>query len=140
MLVISQRLQIPLSELNFTFVRSGGPGGQRVNKVSTKAVLQWNVAQSPSIPNTVRKRVMEANRRRVNRDGVLVLSSQRFRDQGRNVADCLEKLRQIVFQATQVPKTRKATRPTAAAKRRRLENKRQQAAKKRWRRRPSGDD
>jgi ribosome-associated protein len=140
MLVISQRLQIPLSELNFTFVRSGGPGGQRVNKVNTKAVLQWNVAQSPSIPNTVRQRLIEANRRRVNRDGVLLLTSQRFRDQGRNVADCLEKLRGIVLQATQVPKARKATRPTTASRRRRLEGKRQQAAKKRMRRRPAGDD
>jgi ribosome-associated protein len=119
---------------------SGGPGGQRVNKVNTKAVLQWNVLESTSIPGTVRQRLMEANRRRINRDGVLVLTSQRFRDQGRNVADCLEKLRRMVLQATHVPKSRKLTRPTAASRRRRLENKRQQAAKKRRRCRPTSDD
>jgi ribosome-associated protein len=134
MLVINNRLQIPLREFDFDFVRSRGPGGQRVNKVNTKAVLRWDVGASKSLPEAVRKRLMAANRRRISREGHLVITSQRFRDQGRNVADCLAKLQQIVARAAVAPKPRKPTRPTKASHQRRLQQKREQSERKRSRR------
>jgi ribosome-associated protein len=140
MLVISDRLKVPLRELKFTFVRSGGPGGQNVNKVATKAVLRWRVIDSASLPEPIRERILAKNRRRISRDGDLILTSQRFRDQGRNVADCLAKLRQIVADAATVAKVRKPSRPTKASRARRLDHKRTHAAKKRLRKRPSQED
>ena len=96
MLVINRRIRIPLREFDFQFARSGGPGGQNVNKLSTKAILRWGVERSPSLPEDVRERFCARFRRRITREGEFVLTSQRFRDQGRNVADCIEKLRNLM--------------------------------------------
>jgi ribosome-associated protein len=133
MLVISPQLQIPLVEFEFSFVRSGGPGGQNVNKVSTKAVLRWSVAKSPSLPEAVRQRLVSKHRRRITAEGDLLITSQRFRNAGRNAADCLEKLRCLIAEAAEPRRRRKPTRPTRASVRRRLEDKRQHAQKKRGR-------
>lgn len=140
MLVVNKRLKIPLKEFDFTFARSGGPGGQNVNKVNTKAMLRWDVTNSPSLPGTVRKRFMEQNRRRINKEGEVIMTSQRYRDQGRNVADCLAKLRDLLETAAVVPKKRKKTKPTRASQRRRVENKRIKSRKKQLRRPPKWDD
>lgn len=134
MLVVNQSLSVPLRELRFTFARSSGPGGQNVNKVNTKATLRWAVATTKSIPDDVRSRFMTKNRRRISAKGELLISSDRFRDQGRNVADCLEKLRGMLAEAAVVPKRRKPTRPSRGSVRRRLQEKRKQAEKKRLRR------
>ncbi len=139
MLVVNERLSIPLTELHFTFARSGGPGGQNVNKVNTKATLRWAVTASPSLPDDVRERFMSKYRHRVTKDGELVTSSQRYRDQGRNVADCLAKLREMLEAALVVPKKRKPTKPSRGAKRRRLQEKRQRSQKKDLRRTPRMD-
>src|ERR1700693_1948784 len=96
MLEITSQIRIPESEFQWTFVRSGGPGGQNVNKVASKAVLRWNLAASPSVPEQVKSRLRTLQRRRITTEGDLILNSQRFRDQGRNVEDCLEKLRDMV--------------------------------------------
>lgn len=140
MLVVNSRLQIPLAELSFTFSRSSGPGGQNVNKVNTKATLRWPVATSPSLPEAVRQRFCAQNRRRITSEGDFVIHSQRFRDQGRNVADCLSKLRELLLAATASPKPRKATKPTRAARQRRLEDKRRKSQRKQGRRPPKLDD
>jgi ribosome-associated protein len=134
MLVVNSRIRIPLREFRFTFARSSGPGGQNVNKLNTKAVLRWSVAQSPSLPENVRSRLLAKQRRRITSEGELLITSQRFRDAGRNVADCLEKLRRMLAEAAATPKARRATRPTRASVHRRLERKRQHAQKKRGRR------
>ncbi len=130
MLVVNERLSVPLREFSFEFARSGGPGGQNVNKVASKATLRWAVERSPSLPEEVRRRFVAKHHRRINSDGELVLSSQRFRDQGRNVADCLEKLRAMLAEAAKRPKTRRRTRPTKASKQRRLDEKRRRSATK----------
>jgi len=136
MLVINSRLKIPLREFRFSFARSSGPGGQNVNKVSSKATLRWPVLESPSLPDSVRQRFLAKYRRRVTAEGELVITSQRFRDAGRNVADCLEKLRTMLAESAVAPKPRKPTKPTRASARRRLQAKQRQSRKKQLRRTP----
>src|SRR3989440_4040336 len=99
MLEINNWLRIPATEFQWTFVRAGGPGGQNVNKVASKAVLRWDLAGSPSVPDDVKARLRTQQRRRINAAGEFLLSSQRYRDQGRNVEDCREKLRELLLQA-----------------------------------------
>jgi ribosome-associated protein len=139
MLDINDQIRIADSELQWTFVRSGGPGGQNVNKVASKAVLRWNLVVSPGVPEWVKSRLRTQQRRRITADGELVLSSQRYRDQLRNIEDCLEKLRAIVRQAAMVPKARKPTRPSRGSKEARLQAKRRRSLTK-ARRRPATED
>ena len=134
MLIITPNLQIPLREFHFTFARSSGPGGQNVNKDNTKALLRWPVVTSLSLPEAVRSRLLARHRRRLTAEGDLLISSQRFRDAGRNAADCLEKLRRMVLEVALPPKPRRPSKPTGAALRRRLDQKRKHAEKKRRRR------
>ncbi|MDY0166649.1 MAG: alternative ribosome rescue aminoacyl-tRNA hydrolase ArfB [Thermoguttaceae bacterium] len=136
MLVVNAKLKIPLREFRFRFARSGGPGGQNVNKLNTKAELRWHVTTSSSLPEAVRQRLLAQQRRRVTSQGEMIVTSQRFRDAGRNVADCLEKLRAMIDAATVEPKSRRATKPTRASQRRRLQEKQRQSEKKQRRRQP----
>lgn len=137
MIEVTHRLRIPETELEWSFVRSGGPGGQNVNKVASRAVLRWDVAGSPSLPEAVKARLRALHPGRLTDDGVLLLSSQRFRDQERNKADCLDKLRALVLDAATPPRPRRPTRPTRGSKEARLRTKRRRAAVKTGRRRPA---
>lgn len=139
MLAVNSRIQIPREEFEFTFSRSSGPGGQNVNKVNSKALLRWPIRTSPSLPEEVRTRFIERYRTRLTESGDLLISSQRYRDQARNVDDCLEKLREMILAVVQRPKTRKATKPSRSSQRRRVEGKRQQSEKKQCRRQMRGD-
>ena len=114
---VTERIRIPLAEITFTFVRSSGPGGQNVNKVNTKAVMRWAFGRS-SLPESVRERFRQTFRSRITREGDLVLSSQRYRDQARNREDCIEKLRSLLLSVAHEPKQRRATRPSASSRRR----------------------
>ncbi len=134
MLMVTARLKIPLREFRFTFSRSSGPGGQNVNKLNTKAQLRWPVMESPSLSEAVRRRLLAKYGRRITSDGDFLVTSQRFRDAGRNVADCLEKLRAMLAEVAVAPKYRKPTRPTRSSVHRRLENKRKHSRKKQQRR------
>lgn len=129
-----------MSEFEFTYSRSPGPGGQNVNKVNSKAQLKWDVSQTNSLPPEVLLRFKTKFANRINREGALVLASHRFRDQARNVDDCLEKLQEMILQAVAVPRTRHATRPTKGSVRRRLGTKKLQSEKKQSRRQSSSDD
>ncbi len=140
MLIVNEEIQVRLREFRFSFSRSSGAGGQNVNKLNTKATLRWEVARSQSRPDDVRARFLERYRRRITADGELVLTSQRFRDQGRNVADCLEKLRGMLAAVARPPRTRKATKPTRSSVERRLSSKYRTRLKKQRRQRPLGND
>lgn len=134
MLEINDRIRIPEDEFSFTYVRSGGPGGQNVNKVASKAVLRWNVADSPSLPDDIKARLHQQQRRRISGEGDLLITSQRYRDQERNRLDCLEKLAEMLRAAAVTPKARRKTKPSRGAKERRLAEKRHRSDRKTSRR------
>lgn len=136
-LEVTPEIRVPLSELSFTFARSSGPGGQNVNKVNSKATLHWSVTGTAALADDVRSRFLAAFGGQINKQGELVLHSQRFRDQERNIEDCLDKLRAMLQRIARPPKTRKKTRPSRAAKQRRLDDKKARSEVKSRRRGPS---
>jgi ribosome-associated protein len=135
-LEVTRTIRIPESELAWSFVRSGGPGGQNVNKVASKAVLRWNLTASPSLPEEVKGRFQALNKRRITAEGELVITSQRFRDQERNRQDCLDKLGELIRQAASLPKPRRPTKPSRGSRERRLREKRRRSHTKSARRLP----
>ncbi len=137
-LVITPRITIPAGELAFSFARSGGPGGQNVNKVASKVELRWNPGTSSALSDEDRAWLLERLRNRLTSEGELIVTSTATRDQIKNRDDAAEKLALIVRTALERPKPRKATKPSRAAKRRRVADKRHHAAIKRSRR--GGDD
>ncbi len=138
-IVVTEAIRIPRSELTFQFSRSGGPGGQNVNKVSSRVQMRWNVETTETLPEDVRRRLKSLNRRRINSNGELIVTSQRYRDQPRNIEDCLEKLRELVDAAAVTPRRRRPTRPSAGSRRRRLQEKRERSDRKQRRRPPRLD-
>jgi ribosome-associated protein len=133
---INEHLHIPDDELEWTYARSGGPGGQNVNKVSSKAILRWRLGSNTTLPAEARARLIGQQRRRITTEGDLLITSQRYRDQERNRQDCLDRLREMVLAALEAPKPRKATKPTRGSRRRRLAEKRRRSATKEQRRGP----
>ncbi|MBX9693339.1 MAG: aminoacyl-tRNA hydrolase [Cyanobacteria bacterium] len=140
MLVINERLQIPADELELTYSRSGGPGGQNVNKVNSKARLRFPVIASQTLPESVRERFLSKYGNRITTEGDLIITSQTYRDQARNADECLEKLRGMIISVLSPPRQRRATKPTKASVIRRTTTKRQTSTKKQNRRRPNLDD
>jgi len=129
-LFVTPRLTIPAGELEISFARSGGPGGQNVNKVSSKVDLRWNPATSAALGEDDRAWLLQKLRSRLTGDGTLIVTSTATRDQIANRADAMSKLALIVAAALDRPKPRKPTRPSKGAKRRRLADKRHHAEKK----------
>ncbi len=139
MLVVNSRIQIPPNELAFEYACSGGPGGQNVNKVSSKAILRWKPGESPSLPPAVRQRFLLAYASRMTNTGEVLITSQRTRDQSRNASDCLEKLKAMILAVAVPPKPRRPTKPTKASIARRIASKSHRSDLKRGRREPGGD-
>ena len=139
-LKITPKIQIPLTEFKFSYARSPGPGGQNVNKVNTKVILKWNVENTTHLPDGVKLRLQKKFARRISKTGELIVMSHRFRDQGRNVADCLSKLREMIESVRKAPTARKKTKPSKRAKQRRLDAKKKNSTRKQNRRPPGRDD
>ena len=133
MIHITSTIAIDEGEVQEDFIRASGPGGQNVNKVATAVQLRFDVANSPSLPDDVRQRLISLAGGRITEDGVLIIVARRFRAQAANRQDALERLVDLIRKAAQEPQIRRKTRPTVASSIRRLESKRRRAATKRLR-------
>ena len=127
MIRVTDSISIDESEIEESFVRSSGPGGQNVNKLSTAVQLRFDVRGSPSLPNDVAIRLMRLAGKRLTKDGVLVLIAQNHRTQERNRAEALERLIELIREAAIPPVPRRATKPTKASRRERLEGKKRRS-------------
>ncbi len=133
MIEITDLISIFESEIEETFIRASGPGGQSVNKVSSAVQLRFDVLHSPSLPEDVRTRARRLAGRRLTKDGVIVITARRFRNQEQNRSDALARLIALLKQAAQTPTPRKPTRPSRASKQRRLDAKTRRGAVKKLR-------
>lgn len=139
-LTVTSSLRLPLTELEFRASRAGGPGGQHVNTSSTRVEIVWDVARSPALTEDQRTRLLARLATRLDRSGRLRLVAATSRSQWRNREEALARLREVVARALEIPKPRKRTKPTRAAKAARLEDKRRRSARKQQRRQPLGDE
>src|SRR4030066_361380 len=134
MIEITPAIQIDEQGIEFAFIRSPGPGGQNVNKVSSAVQLRFNVRDSLSLPVEVKQRLVRMSGRRVTSEGVLIIEARQYRSQEQNRQAAVERLIRLIRLATVTPKPRHKTRPTRAATLRRLEAKRKRGEIKRMRR------
>jgi ribosome-associated protein len=134
MIRVTDHISIDEREIEESFVRSSGPGGQNVNKLSTAVQLRFDVRHSPSLPNDVSTRLQRLAGSRLTRDGVLVIIAQSHRTQGRNRQDALDRLLGLIRQAAVAPIKRRPTRPTKASRERRIEGKKRRGGIKTLRR------
>lgn len=133
MIEITPAIQIDEQEIEFAFIRSPGPGGQNVNKVSSAVQLRFNVRDSLSLPVEVKQRLVRMSGRRVTSEGVLIIEARQYRSQEQNRQAAKERLIKLIQQAVEPPKPRHRTRPTHASIERRLESKRKRGEIKRMR-------
>lgn len=134
MIEITPSIQIGDEEIEFSFIRSPGPGGQNVNKVSSAVQLRFNVHGTSSIPQEVKQRLFKLAGRKLTSEGVLIIEARQYRSQERNRQAAVERLVRLIQKACEAPKPRHKTRPTHAAIMRRLESKRKRGEIKRMRR------
>jgi ribosome-associated protein len=138
-LTVDEWLVIPANELELTFARSGGPGGQHVNTTDTRVRLRYDVAHSPALPPGVRRRLLEALASRLSNDGMLTITSDRHRSRHRNIEDVRARLKELVLAHRRPPKKRRPTKPSRSSQRRRIEKKKRRGSVKANRRKPTLD-
>jgi ribosome-associated protein len=140
MIRIDSRIDLDENELEFSFIRASGPGGQNVNKVSSAVRLRFDIRHSPSLPDDVRSRLIRIAGRRVTEHGELIITAQIHRSQERNRQEALDKLIDLIKRAAVPPVPRRPTRPTAGSRKRRLESKIRRGTIKRLRGKGSAED
>lgn len=139
-LIIGRGLEIPAAEIDMSFSRSGGPGGQHVNKTETKVTLRFDVANSPSLPDSIRAKLLTRLASRLTNAGEILVSADNFRERPKNLSEARRRLREILAAALVEQKKRTKTRPGKGAKRRRLADKKKNAEKKALRQKPKMSD
>ncbi|HEY4693713.1 MAG TPA: alternative ribosome rescue aminoacyl-tRNA hydrolase ArfB [Bellilinea sp.] len=133
MIEITSTLRLDEKELAFDFVRSSGPGGQNVNKVSTAVQLRFDAANSPSLPPDVKERLIKLAGNRMTADGILMIEAKRYRSQDKNRLDAVQRLVTLIQRSVEPPKKRKATRPSLTARAARVGAKKKRGELKRTR-------
>jgi ribosome-associated protein len=136
MIRMTPRISIDEQEIEESFIRASGPGGQNVNKVSSAVQIRFNVLRSPSLPEYVRARLSALAGRKLTQDGVLIITAQRHRSQQLNRTDAIERLTELIRRAADPSPSRRPTRPTLGSRRRRLQDKGSRGAIKALRARP----
>jgi ribosome-associated protein len=139
MIQITENISIDESEIHEEFIRSSGPGGQNVNKVATAVQLRFDIKNSPSLPEEVRERLAKLAGKRLTESGEVIITAKRFRTQGKNREDALNRLLELIRKATLMPKPRKKRKLSLISKQRRLDEKRKMSKKKQQRRFDPGE-